>query len=198
MSDPKTALRATMIAARRAAAIADAEAGSDSGADSGARAAGHFLRTVVRPEGAIVSLYHPMRDELDTRPLIDALVAEGTAIALPVVERRHAPLGFRRWRPGDTMIPGAYGEAIPAADAPRATPDILVVPLLAFTRAGGRLGYGGGYYDRTLEALRAAGRRPLAIGYAYAAQEVDVLPLSPLDQPLDRIVTEREAILCAG
>jgi len=75
------------------------------------------------------------------------------------------------------------------------TPDILVVPLLAFTRAGGRLGYGGGYYDRTLEALRNGGK-PLVVGYAFGAQEVDALPLSPLDQPLDWVVTERGAIRC--
>ena len=83
----------------------------------------------------------------------------------------------------------------PDDQAPIVSPAIIVAPLLAFTRAGGRLGYGGGYYDRTLADLRKAGE-VLAVGYAYGAQEVDALPLSPLDQPLDWIVTEREVIRC--
>lgn len=134
-----------------------------------------------------------MKHELDTEPLVAALIERGMTIALPVVETKQAPLAFRRYRPGDDLGPGSYGELAPQETAERLTPETLVVPLLGFTRAGARLGYGGGYYDRTLEKLRKT-HKILAVGYAFGAQEVDALPLTPLDQPLDWIVTEREAI----
>lgn len=185
--DPKAVLRERMKGERRAAAKARP--------DAAVHAAAHFMSAIVPPEGAVVSLYFPMRDELDTEPLAAALIEKGAKIAFPVVAKKKAPLVFRAYAPGDDLVPGSYGELVPTAAAPEATPDILVVPLLAFTRRGGRLGYGGGYYDRTLEALRKSGS-PLAVGYAYGAQEVDALPLSPLDQPLDWIVTERGAIRC--
>lgn len=185
--NPKTILRERMKAERRAAAEARP--------DAAVHAARHFLSAIDRPEDAVISLYFPIGDELDTEPLAAALFEEKTAVALPVVLRKKAPLIFRLYRPGDALIAGAYGEQVPAETAAEAAPDILVMPLLAFTRTGGRLGYGGGYYDRTLAALREKGR-PLAVGYAYGAQEVDALPLSPLDQPLDWIVTERGAIPC--
>ncbi|MEZ5891982.1 MAG: 5-formyltetrahydrofolate cyclo-ligase [Parvularculaceae bacterium] len=187
--DPKAILRERMKAERRAA--------SKARPDAGVHAAANFLRAIARPPGTIVSLYHPMRDEIDTEPLAAALIEEGTSIALPVVAKKKSPLVFRAYAPGDDLVKGSYGELIPAETASEATPTILVIPLLAFTAAGGRLGYGGGYYDRTLEALRKTGR-PLAVGYAFGAQEVDALPLSPLDQPLDWIVTERAAIRCKG
>lgn len=185
--DPKAVLRERMKGERRAAAKARP--------DASVHAAAHFMSAIAPAEGAVVSLYFPMRDELDTEPLAAALIDKGAKIAFPVVAKKKAPLVFRAYAPGDDLVPGSYGELVPAASAPEARPDILVVPLLAFTRAGGRLGYGGGYYDRTLEALRKSGA-PLAVGYAYGAQEVDALPLSPLDQPLDWIVTERGAIRC--
>lgn len=133
-----------------------------------------------------------MKDELDTEPLVAALIERGYRVALPVVETKKAPLVFRRYLPGDELGPGSYGELAPQESAEAVTPDILVVPLLGFTRAGARLGYGGGYYDRTLKALRAR-REILAVGYAFGAQQVDALPLTQLDEPLDWIVTEREA-----
>ena len=187
--DPKAILRERMKGERRAIAKARP--------DAGVHAAAHFMSAITLPERAVVSLYFPMRHELDTEPLAAALLEKGARLALPVVTRRKSPLVFRAYTPGDDMVEGSYGELVPAEDAPEVTPDILVVPLLAFTRAGGRLGYGGGYYDRTLAALRQSGA-PLAVGYAYGGQEVDALPLSPLDQPLDWIVTERGAIRCRG
>jgi 5-formyltetrahydrofolate cyclo-ligase len=183
--DPKAMLRERMKGERRAAARARP--------DAGVHAAKNFMSAIERPKGAVVSLYLPMRDELDTEPLAAALIEEGVTIALPVVVRKKSPLVFRAYLPGDALVAGSYGELVPADTAPEATPDILVVPLLAFTRDGGRLGYGGGYYDRTLEKLRKAGN-PVAVGYAFGAQEVDALPLSPLDQHLDWVVTERGAI----
>lgn len=177
-------LREKLRGERRAAAKARPDAGK--------HAARLFLENIPLTDGAVVSLYHPMKDELDTEPLASALLERGFVIALPVVETKKAPLVFRRHRPGDALGPGVYGERVPQKTAEAATPDILVVPLLGFTRGGARLGYGGGYYDRTLAALRAA-RPILAVGFAYGAQEVDALPLTPLDQRLDWIVTEREA-----
>ena len=185
--NPKAVLRERMKSERKAAAKARP--------DAGVHAAKNFMSAIDRPKGAVVSLYLPMRDERDTEPLAAALIEEGVTVALPVVARKKSPLVFRAYLPGDDLVPGSYGELVPADTAPEAVPDILVVPLLAFTRDGGRLGYGGGYYDRTLEALRQSGS-PVAVGYGYGAQEVDALPLSPLDQPLDWIVTERGAIRC--
>jgi len=187
MLDPKAILRERMKGERRIAAKARP--------DAGVHAAAHFMNAIERPEGAVVSLYFPMRDELDTEPLAAALIEEGARIALPVVARKKSPLTFRAYAPGDDLIDGSYGELVPAETAEELRPGILVVPLLAFTRAGGRLGYGGGYYDRTLASLRKSGA-PLAVGFAFGAQEVDALPLSPLDQPLDWVVTERGAIKC--
>lgn len=184
----KRALREKLRAERRRAAAARP--------DAGRHAARLFLDHIPIPDGAVISLYHPMKDELDTEPLAAALAERGLTLALPVVEKKKAPLAFRRYRPGEALVSGPHGALVPEKTAEAATPDILVIPLLGFTRAGGRLGYGGGYYDRTLAALRAE-RPVLAVGYAYGAQEVDALPLSPLDEGLDWIVTEREAIRAA-
>lgn len=185
--DPKHVLRERMKGERRAAAKARP--------DAGRHAAHNLMQAVNIPEGAIVALYYPIKDELDTEPLAAALAEHKAMIALPVTGGKKTPLTFRLYSPGDNLIPGAYGEKIPDENAAIAAPAIIVTPLLAFTREGGRLGYGGGYYDRTLAALRKSSDI-LAVGYAYGAQEVDALPLSPLDQPLDWIVTEREAIRC--
>ena len=187
LRDPKTILRERMKGERRAAA--------KTRPDAAIHAARNFLEAIDIPEGAVVSLYYPIKDDLDTEPLVAALIERGVAIALPVTIKKKAPLTFRRYQPGDNLVDGAYGELIPDADAPVVTPTIIVAPLLAFTRAGGRLGYGGGYYDRTIEGARASSD-VLAIGYGFGAQEVDAIPLSPLDQPMDWVVTEREAIRC--
>ncbi len=185
--DPKQILRERMKSERRAAA--------KNRPDAGAHAARIFFQSIENGDDAIVALYYPIKYELDTEPLAAALTERNNVIALPVTGDRNAALTFRSYSPGDDLIPGAYGEKIPGDNASTVTPTIIVTPLLAFTRGGGRLGYGGGYYDRTLAALRKAGD-VLAVGYAFGAQEVDAMPLSPLDQPLDWIVTEREAIRC--
>lgn len=182
---PKNLLRERMKAERRAAAKARP--------DAAIHAARNFFAALAPAPDSIVALYYPIKFELDTEPLAAELTAREISLALPVVAAKNAPLNFRLYRPGDALIGGAYGELIPDVCAAEAAPTVIVAPLVAFTRAGGRLGYGGGYYDRTLAALRARG--PVtAVGYAYAAQEVDALPLDPLDQRLDWIVTEREAI----
>lgn len=184
----KHVLRERMKAERRRAA--------ETRPDAARHAARIFLDSVPIPDGAVVSLYYPLADELDTGPLAEALNERGVALALPVVDRKDAPLTFRRWAPGDALVKGRHKTMTPDAGAEAVDPDIVVTPLLAFTRDGGRLGYGGGYYDRTIEALRA--RKPvLAVGYAFGVQQVDALPLAPLDQPLDWIVTERGAVQAA-
>ena len=146
------------------------------------------------PAGAVVAGYWPLADELDVRPAMAALLRAGFVLALPVVGQANHPLLFRRWRPGVSLVEGPHGTSQPGESAPEVRPGCLLVPLLAFDRHGGRLGYGGGYYDRTLEALRHSGPPPLVVGIAYAAQEVSSVPMEPHDQPLDLVVTERDFI----
>jgi 5-formyltetrahydrofolate cyclo-ligase len=125
-----------------------------------------------------------------------ALEARGHGLCLPVVVGRGRALAFRRWRTGEALIEGAYGAQVPANGAEVCTPTVLLVPLLAFDRAGYRLGYGGGFYDRTLAGLRA--QAPvLAVGLAYAGQEMPAVPREATDQPLDWLVTEAWAAKAA-
>lgn len=165
--------------------------------DAAQHAARHFLDAFfpgpeIQESDAIVALYAAKGTELSTHPLADALHQKGIEIALPVIEKQARPLVFKRYTPGDKLTEGAFGIETPTGEAPTMTPSLVVAPLLAFSRGGGRLGYGGGFYDRTLAKLRRAG--PVtAIGYAYGAQEVDALPTGRLDEPLDWIVTERGA-----
>lgn len=137
----------------------------------------------------IVAGYWPLGDEIDPRALLRRLDEGGVGLALPAVARRDRPLIFRSWRPGEPLLPGEFGTWHPAEGAPVVVPTLLLVPLVAFDRAGHRLGYGGGYYDRTLARLRES-RHTRAIGLGYAAQEFDQLPAGPHDQRLDGVATE--------
>ena len=190
VSDPdelaagKARLRREMLA-RRAGIAAPEAAGA---------VARVILDGMPPPPGAVVSGYWPMGDELDPRPLLAALAARGHAVALPVTTRRGQPLRFRQWRPGEPLLPARFGLSEPAPDAPELRPDWLLVPLLAFDRRGHRLGYGAGYYDRTLEALPDA----VALGFAYAGQEVPRVPDGPGDRPLRAVATERGVIRCGA
>ena len=136
--------------------------------------------------GAVVGGYHALPDEADPALLLARLSALGCRIAFPRVVARDLPLEFHVVPEGETMAPGAFGIHEPLHTWPRAVPDILLVPLLAFDAAGRRLGYGGGYYDRIIAALGVP-----AIGIAYAGQEVASLPQEAHDRTLDRIVTEQ-------
>ena len=147
-----------------------------------------LLAEIARLGATCVSGYAPIRTEIDPSPIHDQLNAQGVALCLPVVQAAGQPLSFRAWRPGDAMVPGAFCAPIPEADV-AAVPDLLITPLLAFDTKGYRLGYGGGFYDRTLEILRTEGRA-IALGFAYDAQRVDQVPREPTDQRLDAIVTE--------
>jgi 5-formyltetrahydrofolate cyclo-ligase len=156
-----------------------------------ARLAEAVLAHYAPPPGAIIAGYWPMGDEMDPRPLMLALAARGHVLALPVTPPRGEPLAFRAWAPGGALRPGPMGTSEPVAGE-ELRPDVLLVPLLAFDRAGRRLGYGGGYYDRTLAALPGA----KAIGIAYAGQEMPEVPAGPQDMRLPLIATEDSVIIC--
>jgi 5-formyltetrahydrofolate cyclo-ligase len=143
----------------------------------------------------VVSGFHPFGDEIDTRPLLGQLAGEGWTTCLPVVVGKGMPLEFRRWFAGEPLIAGRWGILRPGDGAETVEPDVLLVPMLAFDRGGYRLGYGGGFYDRTLAGLRAK-KSITAIGVAYSAQEVDVVPRDAHDQRLDFIMTEKEVFAC--
>lgn len=152
------------------------------------------FHAALRPAaGAAVSAYWPLDDEFDPRPLFMELHRRGHPIGLPVILGRGQPLMFRRWTPGVALVRGSFRVMTPPVEAPEVVPQLLLVPLLAFDRAGYRLGYGGGFYDRTIAKLRAAGD-VLAVGVALAAQEVAAVPRDDTDEPLDWVVTDRDAI----
>lgn len=153
--------------------------------------AGKLSEVLAGYRGVPVAGYMAIRTEIDPLAAMAEAAAHGP-VGVPVIEAAGQPLRFGLWEPDCEMVEGAFGASIPAAGA-WMVPEILIVPLVAFSRRGGRLGYGGGFYDRTLEQLRAK-RATLAIGYAFAAQEMDELPLEATDQPLDLIVTEAGVI----
>jgi 5-formyltetrahydrofolate cyclo-ligase len=143
----------------------------------------------------IISGFFPYQSEIDTRPLLGKLAGEGWTTCLPIVLGDGLPLEFRRWAPGAPTIKGVWGIPRPPEVAEIVEPDVLIIPLLSFDRKGFRLGYGGGFYDRTLEKLRSR-KDIIAIGVGYAAQEVAQVPIGEHDQALNYIMTEREIIHC--
>lgn len=159
--------------------------------NANAAQAGYLSEVLAGYHGVPLSGFMPIRTEIDPRPAMIEASAHGP-VGVPVIEAAAQPLRFARWTDQTEMVAGAFGAMIPAAPD-FFEPEIVIVPLLAFNRSGGRLGYGGGFYDRTLEMLRAR-RATLAIGFAFAGQEVQNLPLEPTDQPLDMIVTEAGVI----
>ena len=186
--DDKTAMRKTAKARRAEAALKLGEDGIKS-----------FLETFARNWGdifgadSVVGGYWPMAGEMDVRPALVLLERVGCLTALPEVVEKNRPLRFRAWVPGEVLEEGQHGTAHPPVSSPVMRPDVVIVPLLSFDRDGYRLGWGGGYYDRTLEGLRKSGE-VVAVGAAYGAQEVDQVPRDEFDQALDWIITENEAI----
>jgi 5-formyltetrahydrofolate cyclo-ligase len=147
--------------------------------------------------GIIVSGFMPLKSEINPLPLLQKLAEAGARLALPAIAGRGKPLIMRAWEFGAPLDRGQWGIREPKPDAPEVEPDILLVPLLAFDRAGYRLGYGAGYYDMTIHRLRAL-KPVIAAGIAFAAQEVPKIPTTPRDERLDLVLTEREVIDLRG
>ena len=141
----------------------------------------------------VIAGYWPMADEIDVCGLITRLFEDGHAVALPVVVGKAEPLIFRRWQPGMALEEGAFGTQHPGPGQPEESPGCLIVPLLAFDRRGYRLGWGAGFYDRTLAGLRLTGL-VIAVGVAFHAQQVDRVPQTPKDRQLDWIVTDQAVL----
>lgn len=187
-SDPaaaKAELRQQAAIARKALVNADPEAPARLAAQSDI-----IMRMVQdeRPAG-VVAAYMPIRSELSPLRLVAALVAQGIVTAMPETPSPGHPLIFRRWAPGDDLVDGPYGTSQPSPAAPVMVPRVILAPMLAFDSACWRLGYGGGFYDRTLAGLRDAGQRVTAIGIAFDGQLVDKVPVGPFDMPLDAVLT---------
>jgi len=150
----------------------------------------------ARRATVVVSGFASLPEELNVWPLLRRLHGEGFKLALPIVEGKGLPLVFRAWAPGDEMGKGVWDIPQPKPDKPVVEPDILLVPLLAFDRHGRRLGYGGGFYDRTLRALRS--RKPItAVGLAFDEQQVDAVPHLDYDQRLDWVLMPSGPIRCS-
>lgn len=177
---PKAALRVALRRRRIVLAAANADAGY---------LAALLLPIDRLPFFRVVAGYHPLGSELDPRPTLTRLAATGATIALPALADRLAPLVFRSAGLPDCFVPDVLGVPAPPASATALVPDLVLAPVLAFDRRGGRLGQGGGYFDRAIGALRAAGP-VFVIGMAFAGQEVDSIPTESHDQALNAILTE--------
>ena len=152
-----------------------------------AKAIAAIKQPVELPRGVVVAGYSPINSEFDPFPLMRAFADRGAALALPVIIARDHALIFRAWQPEEGLVRGPFGIFQPSSDAPEIDPDIVLVPLAAFDRAGHRIGYGRGYYDRTLQNLRAM-KRITVIGLAFAVQEIEIVPRLPHDEQLDCVL----------
>lgn len=183
--EEKRALRSSMLAWRNTLTDDDRNA-----------AAGRLLEALKREKPfatpCIVSGFWPIKDEIDIKPLMTELHTVGCRLALPVVQGRGKPLLFRAWQPGDALEKGVFGTLQPAAERETLEPEALIVPLLACDEEGWRLGYGGGFYDRTLKGLRAR-RKVTAVGVGFSGQLVADVPHEPYDQRLDWLLTDKRA-----
>lgn len=177
--------RARIQAKQRRATVADTAAAS-------IEIIRHFPAPLFR--GAVIGGVWPLPAEIDTRPLLQTLSEAGFALALPRTPRKGRPLSYHRWRWGEDLRAGPFGTREPTATAAAVQPDVVLVPLLAFTRGGARLGYGGGFYDRTIAQLRQHNAEVFTCGLGFAAQEASEIPTDEHDQKLDAVLTEREFI----
>jgi 5-formyltetrahydrofolate cyclo-ligase len=184
LTDVKQAARTAAFARRK---VAHATAGPG--------LAGRLSEVLAGYRGVPLAGYMAMRTEIDPLPAMAEAAAHGL-VSVPVIMAAGQPLWFSRWEPDAVMKDGAFGAMIPATEDFFA-PEILIVPLVAFDLSGGRLGYGGGFYDRSLEGLRKV-RATMAIGFAFDAQQADDLPLEGTDQPLDMVVTETRVLNVRG
>jgi 5-formyltetrahydrofolate cyclo-ligase len=190
MGQEKREERARALA-RRAAAYAR------HGAEAGKGLARHGLGFLGLTAPVVISGFCAIRDEIDPSFLLARLHSEGHRLALPVMQGKGRPLLFRAWAPGDATATVEWGISEPLSTAAQVYPDVVLVPLLAFDAHGYRLGYGGGYYDRSLEGLRA--RKPvIAVGIGYDEQKIDAVPHLDYDQRLDWVLTPSGPLPCAG
>jgi 5-formyltetrahydrofolate cyclo-ligase len=185
ISNEKAELRVAAQARRDALAADTRKAAAET---IGAR---KFL--LALPPATIISGFMPLKSEINPLPLMQKLAEAGARLALPAIAGRGKPLVMRAWEFGAPLDRGQWGIREPKPDAAEVEPDILLVPLLAFDRAGYRLGYGAGYYDMTIHRLRGL-KAVTAVGIAFAAQEVPKIPTTPRDERLDLVLTEREVI----
>ena len=181
----KESLRAAALAKRDALPAAERQAGAET-------IAARPFPVNIAP-GVIVSGFMPMKSEINPLPLLHKAADQGARLALPAIDKRGKPLIMRAWKFGDPFKAGQWGIREPVPEAPAVDPDILIVPLACFDRAGHRIGYGAGYYDMTINALRAK-KKVIAIGIAFAVQEIPRVPATERDERLDLVLTEREAI----
>ena len=185
ITDQKSALRAQVLAKRDAMPAAERQAAADAIAARG-------LPIDVTP-GVIVAGFMPMKTEINPLPLLRKLAGQGAQLALPCIDGRGRPLIMRAWTFGDDLKAGQWGIREPLPEAPVVAPEVVIVPLAAFDRSGQRIGYGAGYYDMTLAALRAR-KKVIAVGIAFAAQETAQVPATERDERLDFVLTENEII----
>ena len=144
------------------------------------------LRTILAARPGILGVYWPFRAEFDPRPIVEWAVAAGRTVALPVVVDKRGPLEYRAWRPGEPLVDGVWNIPVPEK-RDIVTPSLVLAPLVGFDTGCYRLGYGGGYFDRTLAALAP---RPYAIGVGFDVQRIETIHPFPFDIPMDLIVTE--------
>ncbi len=145
-----------------------------------------------------VAIFWSIADEIDTEPLRLILAALDIEIGLPRIVEKGEPLIFHRWQPADELVGGPLGVQEPSASALSFSPDVIIVPLLGFDNDGYRLGYGGGFYDRTLRLLRQGPRHPLSIGFAFDCQRLDRVPRESQDEPVDFVVTDAQIYRCSS
>lgn len=181
----KLVLRRVALRARKAASLRLGEKAGDMLIKS-------FPDELISPKMCVAG-FLPINDEIDPRPLMQWLESKGCSLCLPVVASRNRPLRFLSWKTGDDLVLGPYRTMQPPSSAKVVTPDLIIIPLVAFDSRGHRLGYGGGYYDRTLEALREK-QDVTAVGIAYSAQKIEEVPINEFDQPVDWIITEKDAM----
>lgn len=182
---------------RRTAKAARKEAFARIGDRASREIASHGIAFAGKNSPAIVSGFLAIGEEIDPTPLMLRLLGEGYSLCLPVMEAKGKPLLFRAWKPGDALAETMWGIREPLPEAPTVDPDIILGPLLAFDAAGYRLGYGGGFYDRTLARLRAL--KPIvSIGVAYDEQRVDAVPHVDYDERLDWVLTPTGPLKCSA
>jgi 5-formyltetrahydrofolate cyclo-ligase len=164
-----------------------AKLGAEERAEAAKLAAAHLFSDVPISEDAIIACYWPIRDEIDCKPVLVHFMDAFRTVCLPVTLGDAEPLEFRVWEQGAQLYEAGFGSLAPAEGAPVVEPDVIIIPLLGFDKHGTRLGYGRGYYDRTVAVMK---KKPVLIGYAFGAQELPEIPRDAHDVPMDYLVTE--------